>query len=97
MYEKVRGTLVVIGGAEDKDDRCLILKRFVELAGGKQAKLVIVTTATVEPGVSGEVYCRLFRQLGAGIPRRRQAWRILSVLGPGLVAAPKSCNFASVS
>jgi cyanophycinase len=66
MYEKVRGTLVVIGGAEDKDDRCLILKRFVELAGGKQAKLVIVTTATVEPGVSGEVYCRLFRQLGVG-------------------------------
>lgn len=64
MSDKVRGTLVVIGGAEDKDSDCLILRRFVDLAGGEEGRLVVVTAAAAEPGRTGETYRLLFRDLG---------------------------------
>lgn len=64
MGEKVEGTLVIIGGAEDKEGRCDILRKFVELAGDKEAKLVIMTAATQQPEVVGEEYRRLFSKLG---------------------------------
>lgn len=34
MGEKVRGYLMIIGGAEDKGEECVILKKVVELSGG---------------------------------------------------------------
>lgn len=64
MSEKVQGTLVIIGGAEDKDEKCLILKRFVELAGGAKGRLVVMTAAASKPRTSGERYRLLFRELG---------------------------------
>lgn len=59
-----RGTLVIIGGAEDKKGECEILRKFVDLAGGKEARLVIVTSATSQPFVVGENYRQLFLRLG---------------------------------
>ena len=53
------------GGAEDKTGSCLILRRFLELAGGEQTAVAILTTATENPEVATE-YRRLFLQLGAG-------------------------------
>lgn len=79
MGEKVEGTLVIIGGAEDKEGRCEILRKFVELAGGEEAKLVIMTAATEQPEVVGEEYRRIFARLGVkkleilDITSRRQA------------------------
>ncbi|AFV13005.1 cyanophycinase CphB [Thermacetogenium phaeum DSM 12270] len=64
MSGDVQGTLVVIGGAEDKEGDCLILRRFVELAGGDKARLVVVTAAAAEPQRTGEMYRSLFRSLG---------------------------------
>lgn len=65
MGRKVQGTLVVIGGAEDKEEDCLILRRFLELSGGPEARIVVVTTATVQPVASGGTYARLFDGFGA--------------------------------
>lgn len=65
MGKKVQGTLVVIGGAEDKSGDCLILRRFLELSGGSEARITILTTATVRPGETGGVYARLFDGFGA--------------------------------
>ncbi|MGB9792745.1 MAG: cyanophycinase [Thermacetogeniaceae bacterium] len=65
MAEKVQGTLVIIGGAEDKTGERVILRRFVELAGGRSGRIVIVTSATSRPEAVGESYSRLFKDLGA--------------------------------
>ncbi|HHV34785.1 MAG TPA: cyanophycinase [Syntrophomonadaceae bacterium] len=64
MSDKVKGTLVIIGGSEDRKHKCLILKRFVELAGGEKARLAVVTAATSKPHTSGELYRGIFQELG---------------------------------
>jgi cyanophycinase len=65
MGEKAQGNLVIIGGAEDKDADCIILRRFVDLAGGKEAIIGVITTATEYPGEVGNQYQKLFYDLGA--------------------------------
>jgi cyanophycinase len=67
-----RGILVIIGGSEDKEGECVILRRFLELVAGARpggrdsARVVIVTSATDQSQVVGETYSRLFKRLGAG-------------------------------
>ena len=39
-------TLLIIGGAEDRRGKARILRRFVKLAGGKNAAIVIIPTAS---------------------------------------------------
>ncbi|MGE5575957.1 MAG: cyanophycinase [Syntrophothermus sp.] len=65
--EKVQGTLVIIGGAEDKDGDCLILRRFAKIAGGAEARIAVMTSATEEPETVGKQYKALFEELGAGV------------------------------
>jgi cyanophycinase len=60
-----RGEVIAIGGAEDKTDSLRILRRVVELAGGSDAHIVIVPTASRLP-VSGHRYAEVFMALGAG-------------------------------
>ena len=36
--DKVKGKLIIIGGAEDKEGGCEILKKVVELSGGKDTE-----------------------------------------------------------
>jgi cyanophycinase len=64
MGDKVQGTLVIIGGAEEKNDKCEILRKVTELAGQREASLVIMTAATEMPEVVGEDYRRTFKRLG---------------------------------
>ena len=59
-----RGKLIIIGGAENKDGECAILKEFVRLAGGAKARLVVLTVATNLPEEVGDEYTKVFRQLG---------------------------------
>ncbi|MGI6359321.1 MAG: cyanophycinase [Bacillota bacterium] len=59
------GKLVIIGGAEDKDHDCTILKKVVDLAGGRSARLLVLTAATQEPGQVGSEYRQIFQKLGA--------------------------------
>ncbi len=57
--------LVIIGGAEDKEGDCKILREFVRRAGGTKARIVIMTAATELPREVGENYIKVFERLGA--------------------------------
>lgn len=79
MGDKVQGNLVIIGGAEDKDEDCIILKKVLELAGGSKAKLAVLTTASENPEETGNVYQNIFENFGVkevsiyDIKNRREA------------------------
>jgi cyanophycinase len=60
-----RGPLVAIGGAEDKLGRRAVLSTFVSLAGGADARIAVVPTASSLGPEIVEVYDALFRRLGA--------------------------------
>lgn len=60
-----RGWIVPIGGAEDKESRRRILKRFVQLCGGRAASIVIIPTAS-RLADTGARYEDLFDRLEAG-------------------------------
>jgi cyanophycinase len=61
---QAEGTLVIIGGAEDKEGDCEILREFVRLAGGKHARIVVITVATELPVEVGSTYIEVFHRLG---------------------------------
>ena len=61
-----RRTLLIIGGAEDKLGRSVVLKRFVRLAGGRQSRIVIIPTASSFVDEVVETYSRVFTRLRAG-------------------------------
>jgi len=61
---KKRGQLIIIGGAEDKEGDCKILREFVRFAGGNKAKIAVLTAATSDPRKAGEDYARVFERLG---------------------------------
>jgi cyanophycinase len=60
------GHLFMIGGAEDKLRQRQILARFASLAGGADARVVIVSTASSLGDEATELYISLFRQMGIG-------------------------------
>src|SRR3546814_6635787 len=63
-----RGWIVPIGGAEDKEMRRRILKRFVQLCGGRDADIAIIPTASKLPD-TGQRYEELSDRLEAGRAR----------------------------
>ncbi|MEG3923392.1 cyanophycinase [Microcoleus sp. T3_D1] len=62
---EIQGKLLIIGGAEDKEGDCKILREFLRCAGGTKAHIVVMTAATSLPGEVGDNYIRLFERLGA--------------------------------
>ena len=60
-----RGWIIPIGGAEDKESRRIILKRFVDLCGGEDADIVIIPSAS-RLADTGARYEALFERLKAG-------------------------------
>lgn len=56
--------MLAIGGAEDKDGGGEVLPRFVELAGGKRARILVIPTASSVPEEMVEDYDQAFRKLG---------------------------------
>ncbi len=67
--EIIGGHLLVIGGAEDKYNERRILKKFLELAGGQKAEILIVPVASDFPEFAADVYTQAFRNLGVSNPR----------------------------
>jgi cyanophycinase len=57
------GTLVVIGGAEEKLGRQPVLRRFAELAGGEDARIVVCATASALGDEITSLYDTVFRRL----------------------------------
>jgi cyanophycinase len=63
--EQQRGALVIIGGAEDKQGDCVVLREFVRAAGGVKARIAVMTAATSLPKEVGDDYIHVFERLGA--------------------------------
>jgi cyanophycinase len=63
------GTVIIIGGAEDKVRDRVILSRFVALAGGVDATIAVISTASSLGLEAGERYKAVFAELGC--PRVR--------------------------
>ena len=59
-----RGWIIPIGGAEDKENNMTILRRFCWHSGGKDAKILIIPTAS-ELEDTGPRYVELFENMGA--------------------------------
>lgn len=66
MSDKAKGSLVIIGGAEDKKGESGILKHVVQAMGGTGGNLTVCTTATEKPEEVGGEYRSVFQRLGAG-------------------------------
>ncbi len=60
-----RGYLMAIGGAEDKREQRTVLRRFVALAGGHAAHIVVMPTASGFMELVGQKYHEIFTALGA--------------------------------
>lgn len=65
MHDLKRGTLIIIGGAEDKTTDMRILKIVYKLSGGDNGTVAIVTTATNSPYEAEREYDDLFKSLGS--------------------------------
>ncbi len=63
-----RGYIVPVGGAEAKIGDPAILRRFVHLAGGRDARIAIIPTASQLPD-AGERYEATFREIGVRAAR----------------------------
>lgn len=60
------GRLMAIGGAEDRDGDCELLRVFARLCGGARARIALITTASGVPGDSFAVYSAAFRRFPVG-------------------------------
>ncbi len=60
-----RGSLIAIGGSEDKVDELVVLKRVTQEVEKKDFKVAIITTASEEPEQRAEEYIKAFNSLGA--------------------------------
>ncbi len=58
-------TLLVIGGAEDKVGRAVVLRRFLRLAGGRRARIVVIPTASSISDEAADLYRSIFTRLRA--------------------------------
>lgn len=63
--DAVRGTIVAIGGGEDKVREKVVLSRLVALAGGSRARIALFPTASSIPEEMATTYTRVFAELGA--------------------------------
>lgn len=61
-------TLFIIGGAEDRVGKATVLRRFVRLAGGRGARIVVIPTASSFQDEVVAAYTEVFTRLGAPEP-----------------------------
>ncbi|MEO8272898.1 MAG: cyanophycinase [Chloroflexota bacterium] len=80
------GTVMVIGGAEDKIRDRVILNRFCTLAGGSNAVVVVISTASSLGFEAGERYREIFTGLGIGTVRPLHAMSRAQANDPAYVA-----------
>ena len=61
IFSQTKGKLVIVGGVQTTE----IIKKYVELAGGSDAKIIIIPNAGSDPVESSEEQKQEFAQLGA--------------------------------
>jgi cyanophycinase len=83
--------LFVIGGAAGS----AVLRRFVQLAGGPGADIVVIATASRSPSAVEAEHVELFRELGAGSVRalRVSTRREANSVDPGLLESATGVYF----
>jgi cyanophycinase len=59
------GSLIAIGGNEDRANNLLVLRRVVEEVGKNKIKVAVITTASEEPEQRAREYIKVFSTLGA--------------------------------
>ncbi len=57
--------LVVVGGAEDRLQDRVILRKFIDYSGGPHARIRLITAASGVPEAVAESYTRAFAEMGA--------------------------------
>lgn len=62
--------LMVIGGAEDRLQDRLILRKFVDYSGGSGARIRLITAASAEPDGVWDSYRKVFQELGVADVQR---------------------------
>ncbi|NHZ96006.1 cyanophycinase [Massilia sp. CCM 8734] len=65
-----RGSLLIIGGGEDREDDMQVLERFVALCGGPDKRIVVLTAASRVPEKMWAIYDCAFG--GMGVARRSE-------------------------
>lgn len=60
-FAQTKGKLVIVGGKQTRE----IEKKFVELAGGPDARIIIIPNAGSEPKLNSEIEQKTFNKLGA--------------------------------
>jgi cyanophycinase len=63
VLDNNNGKLLIIGGAEDRSNERIILKKFIELSGGLTAKLKFILTASSDPRTAWDSYSKVFNLL----------------------------------
>jgi cyanophycinase len=79
-------TLLIIGGAEDRVGKAMVLRRFVRLAGGRRAQIVLVPTASSFQDEVTASYTDVFTRLGAPAPKVVSPQNRLDAHDPDAVA-----------
>ena len=59
------GSLFIVGGKDGRNEDRILLDRFLELCGGRRARVLVITTASPEPERPHEEYAAAFSKLGA--------------------------------
>ncbi len=89
--EPRRRRLLIIGGAERRGTA--ILARFVELAGGPAADIVVLATASRDPDILETEYVSAFTGLGAGTVRALRAGTRAEAADPAALAGATGVFF----
>jgi cyanophycinase len=63
------GKLVIIGGAEDQERHCTILKKVLSTSGDDTPRVVVLAAAAAVPEQTGQDYEKIFGALGAASVR----------------------------
>jgi cyanophycinase len=82
-----KGSLVIIGGAEDKEGNCEILREVVRLSGGIHARILVMTVATELPVEVGTKYIEIFERLGVADVRMFDVSKRESAEAPSAIKA----------
>jgi cyanophycinase len=70
-----RGAVLSIRGTAEHVPDEVDLRRFIQLAGGKQAVIAVISSAATNPAGTGEAYANRFRQLGAREANWLRVWQ----------------------
>jgi cyanophycinase len=81
--DATRGPIVAIGGAEDKMKERRVLRQLAQMAGGKNARIAVIPSASSIPLKVAEVYARVFTELGV------ESVQVFNITSRGEASEPK--------